>query len=99
MSLNKPHREDVPEMPNRLGIAGIEFIEYATSHQVFVRDRPQFVMRDITAKIASIGFVGDALHGGATWIVRMVCPPALEPEGMRQCLGKVTFHGAGVPLP
>ena len=31
MTLNKPHREDVPEMPNRLGIAGIEFIEYATS--------------------------------------------------------------------
>ena len=24
-------REDVPEMPNRLGIAGIEFIEYATT--------------------------------------------------------------------
>jgi 4-hydroxyphenylpyruvate dioxygenase len=26
-----PHREAVPEMPNRLGIHGIEFIEYATS--------------------------------------------------------------------
>ena len=31
MPLNKPDRESVPEMPNRLGIAGIEFIEYATS--------------------------------------------------------------------
>ena len=31
MTLNKVHREAVPEMPNRLGIAGIEFIEYATS--------------------------------------------------------------------
>jgi len=31
MTLNKPDRESVPEMPNRLGIAGIEFIEYATS--------------------------------------------------------------------
>jgi 4-hydroxyphenylpyruvate dioxygenase len=31
MSLNKVDREAVPEMPNRLGIAGIEFIEYATS--------------------------------------------------------------------
>ena len=31
MSLNKVDREAVPDMPNRLGIAGIEFIEYATS--------------------------------------------------------------------
>ena len=31
MTLNKLDRESVPEMPNRLGIAGIEFIEYATS--------------------------------------------------------------------
>ncbi len=31
MSLNKVNREAVPDMPNRLGIAGIEFIEYATS--------------------------------------------------------------------
>jgi 4-hydroxyphenylpyruvate dioxygenase len=31
MNLRKVDREDVPEMPNRLGIAGIEFIEYATS--------------------------------------------------------------------
>ena len=31
MTLNKPDRESVPEMPNRLGIAGIEFIEFATS--------------------------------------------------------------------
>ena len=31
MSLNKVDREAVPEIPNRLGIAGIEFIEYATS--------------------------------------------------------------------
>ena len=31
MSLNKADREAVPDMPNRLGIAGIEFIEYATS--------------------------------------------------------------------
>ncbi|WP_322992934.1 4-hydroxyphenylpyruvate dioxygenase [Limnohabitans sp.] len=31
MPLNKVDREAVPEMPNRLGIAGIEFIEYATS--------------------------------------------------------------------
>jgi 4-hydroxyphenylpyruvate dioxygenase len=31
MTLNKLDREAVPEMPNRLGIAGIEFIEYATS--------------------------------------------------------------------
>jgi len=31
MTLNKVDREAVPEMPNRLGIAGIEFIEYATS--------------------------------------------------------------------
>lgn len=31
MTLNKHDRESVPEMPNRLGIAGIEFIEYATS--------------------------------------------------------------------
>ena len=31
MTPNKVDREAVPEMPNRLGIAGIEFIEYATS--------------------------------------------------------------------
>jgi 4-hydroxyphenylpyruvate dioxygenase len=31
MTLNKIDREAVPDMPNRLGIAGIEFIEYATS--------------------------------------------------------------------
>ena len=31
MTLQPAHREAVPEMPNRLGIAGIEFIEYATS--------------------------------------------------------------------
>ncbi len=31
MTLHPTHREAVPEMPNRLGIAGIEFIEYATS--------------------------------------------------------------------
>jgi len=31
MTLTKVNREAVPEMPNRLGIAGIEFIEYATS--------------------------------------------------------------------
>jgi 4-hydroxyphenylpyruvate dioxygenase len=31
MTLPAPHREAVPEMPNRLGLHGIEFIEYATS--------------------------------------------------------------------
>ncbi len=31
MTLNKIDREAVPPMPNRLGLAGIEFIEYATS--------------------------------------------------------------------
>ena len=31
MPLNQIDREAVPEMPNRLGLAGIEFIEYATS--------------------------------------------------------------------
>ena len=31
MNLRQVNREDVPEMPNRLGIAGIEFIEFATS--------------------------------------------------------------------
>jgi 4-hydroxyphenylpyruvate dioxygenase len=31
MTQPTPHREAVPEMPNRLGIHGIEFIEYATS--------------------------------------------------------------------
>jgi 4-hydroxyphenylpyruvate dioxygenase len=31
MTSQVPHREAVPEMPNRLGINGIEFIEYATS--------------------------------------------------------------------
>ena len=31
MTLQPPHREAVPEMPNRLGLSGIEFIEYATS--------------------------------------------------------------------
>jgi len=31
MNLRSIHREDIPEMPNRLGIAGIEFIEFATS--------------------------------------------------------------------
>ena len=30
MNLHHSHREDVPETPNRLGMAGIEFIEYAT---------------------------------------------------------------------
>ena len=30
MTLQAAHREAVPEMPNRLGIDGIEFIEYAT---------------------------------------------------------------------
>lgn len=31
MTLQAPDREAVPEMPNRLGIDGIEFIEYATN--------------------------------------------------------------------
>ena len=31
MNLRSTHREDVPDMPNRLGLAGIEFIEYATT--------------------------------------------------------------------
>ncbi len=31
MTLKPAHREAIPEMPNRLGIEGIEFIEYATS--------------------------------------------------------------------
>lgn len=31
MTLKSAHREAIPEMPNRLGIEGIEFIEYATS--------------------------------------------------------------------
>lgn len=31
MTFKSAHREAVPEMPNRLGLAGIEFIEYATS--------------------------------------------------------------------
>ena len=32
MNSNPLHREAVPETPNRLGIDGIEFIEYTTSH-------------------------------------------------------------------
>ena len=32
MNTNPLHREAVPETPNRLGIEGIEFIEYTTSH-------------------------------------------------------------------
>ena len=32
MHANPLHREAVPETPNRLGIEGIEFIEYTTSH-------------------------------------------------------------------
>jgi 4-hydroxyphenylpyruvate dioxygenase len=32
MSANPFHREAIPETPNRLGIDGIEFIEYTTSH-------------------------------------------------------------------
>ena len=32
MHVNPLHREAVPETPNRLGIEGIEFIEYTTSH-------------------------------------------------------------------
>ena len=32
MNSNSLHREAVPEAPNRLGIDGIEFIEYTTSH-------------------------------------------------------------------
>ena len=32
MHANPLHREAVPEAPNRLGIEGIEFIEYTTSH-------------------------------------------------------------------
>lgn len=31
MPVNPSHREEVPDLPNRLGIEGIEFIEYATS--------------------------------------------------------------------
>ena len=31
MNLRTENREAVPEMPNRLGIQGIEFIEYATN--------------------------------------------------------------------
>ena len=31
MNLRTTDREAVPEMPNRLGIQGIEFIEYATN--------------------------------------------------------------------
>ncbi|MBU6224189.1 MAG: 4-hydroxyphenylpyruvate dioxygenase [Burkholderiales bacterium] len=32
MNANPLHREHVPDPPNRLGIEGIEFIEYTTSH-------------------------------------------------------------------
>ena len=32
MHANPLHREAIPETPNRLGIEGIEFIEYTTSH-------------------------------------------------------------------
>ena len=32
MNTNPLHREAVPETPNRLGVDGIEFIEYTTSH-------------------------------------------------------------------
>ena len=32
MNTNPLHREAVPETPNRLGVEGIEFIEYTTSH-------------------------------------------------------------------
>ena len=32
MPTNPPHREAIPETPNRLGIEGIEFIEYTTTH-------------------------------------------------------------------
>lgn len=31
MTIKTIHREDVPELPNRLGIEGIEFLEYATT--------------------------------------------------------------------
>ena len=31
MTMTSSHREAVPEMPNRLGLEGIEFIEYSTS--------------------------------------------------------------------
>ena len=31
MNTNPLHREAVPETPNRLGVEGIEFIEYTTS--------------------------------------------------------------------
>ena len=51
MTLQAAHREAVPEMPNRLGIDGIEFIEYATS-------RPQALCQ----VLESMGFRPVARH-------------------------------------
>jgi 4-hydroxyphenylpyruvate dioxygenase len=51
MSLKPINREEVPEMPNRLGIAGIEFIEYTTT-------RPQALGQ----VLESMGFQPVARH-------------------------------------
>lgn len=51
MTLNQVDREAVPAMPKRLGMAGIEFIEYATS-------RPQ-VLGQV---LESMGFRPIARH-------------------------------------
>ncbi len=51
MTLPTPDREAVPEMPNRLGIDGIEFIEYATN-------RPQALGQ----VLESMGFKPVARH-------------------------------------
>lgn len=51
MSVQKIDRESVPEMPNRLGLAGIEFVEYATN-------RPQA----LGAALEQLGFKAVAAH-------------------------------------
>lgn len=51
MNLRSTGREDVPDMPNRLGLAGIEFVEYATN-------RPQA----LGLVLEQMGFRAVAVH-------------------------------------
>jgi len=76
--------------------AGILIALAVNIGQMLIWDFAQFIVTYIAPKIVRVSSVGDALHGVATRIIRVIGPSTLEGKGMRQRLGEVTFHGAGL---